>query len=143
MADYKMKSLEAGPYGPRRVLMRRREEIQSVNRRFRRSSDRMIAIWCLFEHARERYCLRSVILIDDFGTELVSSGEDILSDASQEDSQNADTSEAMVSVPLPGRKLPGVMVVEAPSDVLRPALEDLQAGLERIFDEHNVTAAVG
>lgn len=117
--------------------MRHREEILSVNRRFRRSSDRMIAIWCLFEHARERYCLRSVVLIDDFGTELVSSGDGVLSDTAQGLTQEVDTSEAMVSVPLPGRKLPGLLVVEAPADVLRPALDDLQAGLERIFEEHD------
>src|SRR5699024_1425098 len=102
--------------------MRQREETLSVNRRFRRSSDRMIAIWCLFEHARDRYCLRSVVLIDDFGTELVSSGEELLQEASQQASGNNGQSEAMVSVPLPGRKLPGLLVVDAPADVLRPEI---------------------
>lgn len=117
------------------ALMRHREEIPSINRRFRRSSDRMVALWCLFEHARKRYCLRSVVLIDDFGTELVSSGEDILSGASSADSSESGMTQSMVSIPLPGRALPGLLVVHAPTDVLRPALDDLQEGLGRIFEE--------
>lgn len=123
--------------------MRQREETLSVNRRFRRSSDRMIAIWCLFEHARDRYCLRSVVLIDDFGTELVSSGDEVLLETPAQHSRNHGQSEAMVSVPLPGRKLPGLLVVDAPADVLRPALDDLQMGLQRIFDQQDATVAVG
>ena len=93
----------------------------------------MIALWCLFEHARQRYCLRSVVLIDDFGTELLSSGADLLSeDLSASSSGHAPTT---VSVPLPGRRHPGVLLVDAPQDVLRPALDDLQTGIARIFEE--------
>lgn len=92
----------------------------------------MIALWCLFEHARTRYCLRSVVLIDDYGTELLSSGDDLLADGAG----NAPT---MVSVPLPGRRLPGLLAVDAPADVLRPALDDLQAGIARIFEERSAS----
>lgn len=109
------------------------EENPSFGRRFRRSSDPMIALWCLFEHARTRYCLRSVVLIDDYGTELLSSGEDLLEEESQEGTPT------MVSVPLPGRRLPGLLVVDAPADVLRPALDDLQSGIARIFEERGAS----
>lgn len=100
----------------------------------------MIALWCLFEHARQRYCLRSVVLIDDFGTELLSSGVDILSeDASASFGGGTPTT---VSIPLPGRRHPGVLMLDAPEDVLRPALDDLQAGIARIFEESHAARPV-
>lgn len=110
--------------------MLRQEEIPSISRRSRRSSDPMIALWCLFEHARRRFCLRGVALIDDFGTELLSSGEDLLGPSGSEGA-----SPVTVSVPLPGRRHPGLLVVDGPEDVIRPALEDLQCSMARIWEE--------
>jgi len=110
--------------------MLRQEEIPSISRRFRRSSDPMIALWCLFEHARRRYCLRGVALIDDFGTELLTSGEDLIGGSSADG-----FAPVTVSVPLPGRRHPGLLVVAGPEDVVRPAIDDLQSAMARIWEE--------
>lgn len=102
------------------------------NRRYRRSSDPMIAVWCLLDHVRGRYCLESAVIIDDFGRELVSVG-----DAWHLPPERADDGEALEqrhqSTALPGRKFPGLIVLRGPSSVLRAAFEDVHRGLERIF----------
>ncbi len=102
-----------------------------MRRRYRRSSDWMVATWCLFEHVRNRYCLQHVALIDNFGHTLVCTGNAKMAD----DAALPLTAEYTVDIPLPGRENPGVLHFQAPHDVAHPALEDLEAGLMRIFAE--------
>lgn len=101
----------------------------TFNRRFRRSSDPMIALWCLLDHVCKRYCLQSAVLIDDFGHELVSAGEAWHASSSDEE----EVMESMQSAMLPGRKLPGLLVVRGSRMVIRSAFEDIEQGMHRIF----------
>lgn len=102
----------------------------TFDRRYRRSSDPMIALWCLLDHVCKRYCLQSAVLIDDFGHELVSAGE---AWAAVSSSEEESVSDARHAASLPGRKLPGLVVVRGPRSVLRPALEDIEQGMHRVF----------
>lgn len=102
------------------------------NRRYRRSSDPMIAVWCLLDHVMRRYCLDSAVLIDDFGRELVSVGSAWhLPTTVRDDGEEMEQKHQ--STPLPGRKLPGLIVLRGPASVMRSAFEDTHRGLERIF----------
>lgn len=111
------------------------QEPMSISRRFRRSSNWMVAAWCLFEHVRNRYCLRRIALIDDFGHTLVWSGKEATAGTTSDD---LSTEVVMVNIPLPGREHPGVLYFHAHADIARPALEDLESGLGRIFAQRAV-----
>lgn len=102
----------------------------TFDRRYRRSSDPMIALWCLLDHVCKRYCLQGAVLIDDFGNELVSAGETW---AAVETSEEETVSDARQAAQLPGRRLPGLVLVRGPRSVLRPALEDIELGMHRVF----------
>ena len=92
----------------------------------------MIALWCLLDHVRQRYCLESAVLIDDFGRELVSAGGAWHLPAEVQD-EGEELAQKHQSVALPGRRAPGLVALRGPESVLRPAFEDVHRGLERIF----------
>lgn len=103
-----------------------------LNRRYRRSSDPMIAVWCLLDHVSKRYCLDSAVLIDDFGRELVSAGQDWHVEVASTAAGDALVQRHQATT-LPGRKLPGLIVVRGPEVALEAAFHDVQHGLHRIF----------
>lgn len=93
----------------------------------------MIALWCLLDHVRQRYCLESAVLIDNFGHELVAAGQDWHAIVAPVGEQEELVVQKMQSAALPGRKLPGLLVIRGPESVIRSAFEDLEQGMHRIF----------
>ena len=118
-------------------------ETPAFNRRYRRSSEPMIALWCLFEHVCQRYCLQSAVLIDNFGNELVSAGKDWHEKQPAAGDEVEAFVEVMHAADLPGRKLPGLIVVRGPQSIIRSSIEDLEQGMQRIFEENSASKAEG
>lgn len=107
-------------------------EPADLNRRYRRSSDPMIAVWCLLDHVSKRYCLESAVLIDNFGRELVAAGDRWHVDAPVND-EGAPLIQRHQATTLPGRALPGLIVVRGDEVAIEAAFQDIQHGLHRIF----------